>query len=79
MILMDLSQENKELDLIVKLVLKELRIKSRFPSQKQIEELNEKIEDLYMNKDSQRSKMVVKIIEKLMENGVHEIVVEEKN
>ncbi len=76
---MDLSQENKELDLIVKLVLKELRIKSRFPSQKQIEELNEKIEDLYMNKDSQRSKMVVKIIEKLMENGVHEIVVEEKN
>lgn len=76
---MDLSQENKELDLIVRLVLKELRIKSRFPSQKQIEELNEKIEDLYMNKDSQRSKMVVKIIEKLMENGVHEIVVEEKN
>lgn len=73
---MDL-EENKDLDLLIRLVLKELRIKSRFPSQKQIEELNKKIEELYMNKDDQRTRLVGKIKEKLMDNEVYQIVVDE--
>ncbi len=76
---MELSESNKDIDQIIKLVLKELRIKSRFPSQKQIEELNKKIEELYMNKDDQRTKLLGKIVEKLMENGVHEITVNASN